>query len=260
MVERPTTQPKKSPRAPTVAGRLFILAGLVGAAVLVYQFFGDQLTLAALAEKESQFRAWQSSRPFLVFGIAFATYTIITGLSLPFAGIMSLAFAWFFGFWPALILISFASTAGATFAFLTSRYLFRDHIQTRFSGRLHAFNAALRAEGAFYLFTLRLIPAVPFVVINIVMGLTPMRVRTYWWVSQLGMLPGTAVYVYAGSRFPDLNTLARQGASGILTPQLVTAFVLLGMFPIIVRRIVGRFRRGRRTGQSSPSTETHTAE
>ena len=107
---------------------------------------------------------------------------------------------------------------------------------------LNAFNANLEKEGAFYLFTLRLIPAVPFFVINVVMGLTPMKTRTFWWVSQIGMLAGTVVYVYAGSSVPDLATLAENGASGILTPQLFAAFCVLGLFPLAARRLLAQFK------------------
>jgi uncharacterized membrane protein YdjX (TVP38/TMEM64 family) len=114
----------------------------------------------------------------------------------------------------------------------------RDAIQTRFGDRLAKFNEALEREGAFYLFTLRLIPAVPFFVINVVMGLTPLRVTTYWWVSQVGMLPGTAAYVYAGTSVPDLQTLATQGVSGIISPQLLSAFVVLGLLAIVIKKVL----------------------
>ena len=124
-------------------------------------------------------------------------------------------------------------------AFLLSRFLFRDTIQSKFGDRLASFNQSLEKEGPFYLFTLRLIPAVPFFVINAVMGLTPIKTRTFWWVSQLGMLAGTFVYVYAGSSVPNLQTLADKGINAVFTPQQMTqiigAFVLLGVFPLIVR-------------------------
>ena len=202
----------------------------------------DELTLARLAERESQFRDFQQQQPILVYFAAFAVYVLVTGLSLPGAAAMTLLIGWLFGFWRAAILVSFASTAGATIAFLLSRYLFGDAIQDRFGDRLEKFNAALDREGAFYLFTLRLIPVVPFFVINVVMGLTRIRVFTYWWVSQIGMLPGTCVYVYAGSTVPDLETLAARGAGEILSTQLIVAFVLLGVFPLVAKRLVQRFR------------------
>ena len=120
---------------------------------------------------------------------------------------MTLVVAWYFGFWKGLVLVSFASTCGATLAFLLSRYLLRDIIQSKFGERLKTFNESLDREGAFYLFTLRLIPAVPFFVINVVMGLTRIRTTTFWWISQVGMLAGTCVYVYAGSNIPSLSQL-----------------------------------------------------
>ena len=122
--------------------------------------------------------------------------------------------------------------------------MFRDAVQSRFGDRLRAFNEALARDGAVYLFTLRLIPAVPFFVINLVMGLTPLRAATFWWVSQVGMLPGTAVYVYAGSAVPDLQLLAERGLGGIVSPQVLAAFVLLGVFPLLVRTIMRRLRPG----------------
>lgn len=202
----------------------------------------DELTLARLAERESQFRDFQQQQPILVYFAAFAVYVLVTGLSLPGAAAMTLLIGWLFGFWRAAILVSFASTAGATIAFLLSRYLFGDAIQDRFGDRLEKFNAALDREGAFYLFTLRLIPVVPFFVINVVMGLTRIRVFTYWWVSQIGMLPGTCVYVYAGSTVPDLETLAARDTGEILSLQLVIAFVLLGIFPLVAKWTLQRFR------------------
>ncbi len=220
--------------------------GLVSATVaLGYVQFGSQLKLESLAQREVALREYQQAHPILVFGIAFLIYVAVTGLSLPGATVLSLVYGWYFRLLPAIVLVSFASTAGATIAFLLSRYLFRDTIQAKFGDRLAAFNWALKREGAFYLFTLRLIPAVPFFVINVVMGLTPILVRTYWVVSQLGMLPGTVLYVYTGSTVPDLKTLSEQGASGILSPQMFIAFALLGLFPIVVKKIVERFRSGR---------------
>lgn len=148
-------------------------------------------------------------------------------------------YGWYFGFTQGMILVSFASTLGATIAFLLSRYLFRDAIMARFGDRLTNFNQSLEREGPFYLFTLRLIPAVPFFVVNAVMGPTPLKTRTFWWVSQIGMLAGTAVFVYAGSSVPNLTTLADKGVNAAFSPtqmtQIIVAFVLLGVFQLIAR-------------------------
>lgn len=212
---------------------------LIGVAAIVgYLQLGDTLTLENLAAQEAELKAYQLEHPLLVYGAAFAIYVAVTGLSLPGATVLTLTCGWFFGLWRGILLVSFASTTGATVAFLVSRYLLREPIQSRFGERLATFNQSLEREGAFYLFMLRLIPAVPFFVINVVMGLTPLRARTFWWVSQLGMLPGTAVYVYAGSSVPDLTTLADKGVGGILSPQLMVAFVLLGVMPLVLRKLV----------------------
>ena len=224
--------------------RLGVLLAVAAVAVAGYLRFGDALSLAAIAEQEAALRDYQQAHPWLVYGAAFLVYVAVTGLSLPGAAVLTLVFGWYFDFLRAVVLVSFASTTGASLAFLLSRYVFRDAVQSRFGGRLRAFNDALARDGALYLFTLRLVPAVPFFVINLVMGLTPLRVGTFWWVSQVGMLPGTAVYVYAGSAVPDLQVLSERGLGGIVSPQVLAAFVLLGVFPLLVRTIMRRFRPG----------------
>ncbi|MDA0283218.1 MAG: TVP38/TMEM64 family protein [Planctomycetota bacterium] len=235
--------PKKSSVIKFVVLLLVATAAGVG-----FWNFGDAISFQNLVSRETAIRRFQEDNPILVYAAAFGVYVAVTGLSLPGASVLTLAYAWFFGFGPGLVLVSFSSTAGATTAFLISRYLLRDSIQSRFGERLASFNEALSREGAFYLFTMRLIPAIPFFVINVVMGLTPVRVFTFWWVSQVGMLPGTIVYVYTGSRVPDLKTLANEGASGVLTWDLLVAFVVLGLFPITIRKLMNV---GRSSGKSS---------
>ncbi len=222
--------------------KLFVLAAVVTAVVNGYAQYGDALTLNNLAQRETELRDYQQQHPVLVYGLAFGIYVAVTGLSLPGATVLTLVYAWYFGLIRGVVMVSFASTMGATLAFLLSRYLLRETIQNRFGEKLTAFNRNLEKEGAFYLFTLRLIPAVPFFVINVVMGLTPMKTRTFWWVSQVGMFPGTIVFVYAGSSVPDLTTLAEQGASGILSPQLLAAFVVLGLFPLAAKKLLARIK------------------
>lgn len=239
------TEPEHKPldAAPSRSSGKWVKLGLL-AAVLVtiavgYAQFGDSLSLGSLATREAELRQYQEDYPVLVYGIAFLIYVAVTGLSLPGAAGLTLLFGWYFGVWRGVVLVSFASTTGATLAFLLSRFLFRDAIQRRFGDRLDKFNQALEREGPFFLFTLRLVPAVPFFVINAVMGLTPIRTRTFWWVSQLGMLAGTAVYVYAGSSVPSLQALADDGIKAVFTAsqimQIVIAFVLLGLFPLSAR-------------------------
>jgi len=219
--------------------KLTVIAVVGSVMGILYSQFGSQLSLQSLAERESELRAFQSQHPVLVFGIAFLIYVTVTGMSLPGAAALTLVYGWYFGFTKALALVSFASTLGATIAFLLSRYLFRDAIMKRFGDRLTKFNESLEREGSFYLFTLRLIPAIPFFIVNAVMGLTPLKTRTFWWVSQIGMLAGTAVFVYAGSSVPDLATLAEKGVNAAFSPtqmmQIVAAFVLMGAFPLIAR-------------------------
>lgn len=230
------------PKAHPLVKPGFLLA-IVLAAVAGFLQFGDAFSLDFLISKEEALQKFKLDHPWLIAGVVFLIYVAATGLSLPGAAILTPVVAWFFGFWQGFLLVSFASTAGATLAFLISRFLLRDSIELRFGERLKKFNDALEREGAFYLFTLRLIPVVPFFVINLVMGLTALKTRTFWWVSQMGMLPGTAVYVYAGSRFPSLQKLADEGAGGILTPQIIIAFVILGIFPIAVKKLMAKFRK-----------------
>ncbi len=239
-MSKKVSKPIVSPDATPGFGKKLVLFVLVASVALaVYLLFGDALTLKNLAQQEARLRAFQADHPVLVYNIAFLVYVVVTGLSLPGAAVLSLVYGWYFGWVRGVILVSFASTSGATLAFLLSRFLFRDAIQTRFGNRLEKFNRALEREGSFFLFTLRLIPAVPFFVINAVMGLTPIRTRTFWWVSQLGMLPGTIVYIYAGSSVPSLQALAEKGVGAAFSPaqltQIVLAFALLGLFPLVVR-------------------------
>ena len=235
--------------------KLLVVTLIAAAGSIGYLLFRDVLTLQSLAAREAELRDLQQNHAVLVSGLAFLVYVAVTGLSLPGAVVLTLACGWFFGFWRGVLLVSFASTTGATVAFLVSRFLLRDSIQKRFGDRLATFHRALEREGAFYLFMLRLIPAVPFVVINMVRGLTPVRTYTYWWVSQLGMLPGTAVYVYAGASVPDLATLAERGVRGILSPQLFAAFALLGIVPLVLKKIVQRFRPASATQNTVSSDE-----
>ncbi len=227
--------------------KALVLIAIVGVIATVSIRYREVLTLENLSLYESQLRDAQQRRPLAVYGGAFLLYVLATGLSLPGAAVLTLAYGWYFGAAKGIPLVSFASTAGATLAFILSRYLFRDAIQRRFGDRLTSFNEALERDGPFFLFTLRLIPAVPFFVINAVMGLTPIRTWTFWWVSQLGMLAGTAVYVYAGASVPSLNRLADEGVGAVFSPaqlaQITGAFVLLGVFPLGVRFALRKWRR-----------------
>jgi len=212
-------------------------------ATVAYSQFGDRLSLDYLAQRETQLRSVQQSAPLLTVVVAIALYVAMAGLSLPGATALTLVFGWYFGFLQGLGIVSFGSTAGATIAFLLSRYFLRDWVERSMQKRLAAINAALEREGALYLFTLRLIPAVPFFVVNALMGLTKIRATTFWWVSQLGMLPGTAAYVYAGSTVPSLDVLAKKGVGQVFSWQLVLAFAILSLFPLILKKLVSAFAR-----------------
>jgi len=243
----PERPPEVAPPGPKPRRWLkpLVFALVAAAAALGYWQFGDALSLENLAARETELRDAKAAAPLLVFAAGFVLYVAVTGLSLPGAAVLTLASGWFFGVWQGILLVSFASTSGATLAFLFSRYLFRDAIRRKFGERLEKFNAALEQEGPFYLFTLRLIPVVPFFVINLVMGLTPIRTWTFWWVSQLGMLAGTAVYVYAGAAVPSLGELAKDGIGGILSLRVLVAFAILGLFPITVKKTMA-WARSRR--------------
>ncbi|WP_369920129.1 FAD-dependent oxidoreductase [Marinomonas polaris] len=191
------------------------------------------LTLEGLKSGLTQFDAWRDESPLLVGGAFLLLYVVVTALSLPGAAIMTLAAGALFGLAWGTLIVSFASSIGATLAFLVSRYLLQDTVQKRFGDRLKAFNEGIARDGAFYLFTLRLVPIFPFFLINLLMGLTTIRALTFYWVSQVGMFAGTLVYVNAGTQLGQLESL-----SGILSPSLLLSFVLLGLFPLIAKKIV----------------------
>lgn len=219
-----------------------LLAVVVGVGGTLYWLLRDILSLEYLASREAQMRAWQVDSPMIVAMVAFAVYVAVAGLSLPGATALTLVCGWYFGFWQGLLVVSFGSTGGAMVAFLISRYLLRDWVKNRMQERISRIDQAFEREGAFYLFTLRLIPAVPFFIINAVMGLTKIRAATFWWVSQLGMLPGTAAYVYAGSTVPSLQSLVDEGVGGILRWQMLLAFAILGILPLAIKKTVTRLR------------------
>lgn len=222
-----------------------VLVLVIAIAAFAFWRFGDQLTIESLAAREGGLRGTQDAHPWLFAAAAVFVYVVVAALSLPGAAILTIAFGWLFGFWQGTVLVSIASTTGATLAFLFSRFVFRDTIREKFGERIAAINESFEREGAFYLFTLRLVPAVPFFVINLVMGLTPIRTWTFWWVSQLGMLGGTAVYVYAGASVPTLAELAERGLKGIASPQVIVAFALLGIFPLVAKKLITRLKTKR---------------
>ncbi|MEO0871240.1 MAG: TVP38/TMEM64 family protein, partial [Pseudomonadota bacterium] len=204
--------------------KLVIIAAI---ALLIAAYFvfdlGTYLTLDGIKQVAADASGFYEDNPAIVLAVFFAIYVAVTAASLPGAAIMTLAAGALFGLVTGTILVSFASTLGATLAFLASRYVLRDTMESRFGERLKGINAGLERDGAFYLFTLRMIPAVPFFVINLVFGLTRIKTWTFAWVSQVGMLLGTIVYVNAGTQLAQIDSL-----SGIASPEVLGSFVLLG--------------------------------
>jgi pyruvate/2-oxoglutarate dehydrogenase complex dihydrolipoamide dehydrogenase (E3) component/uncharacterized membrane protein YdjX (TVP38/TMEM64 family) len=217
---------------------------IVGVLILLAAFFaldlGRYLSLDYLKSSQSALESLYAEQPLLVIGSYFAIYVAVTALSIPGAVIMTLAGGAIFGTLWGTVIVSFASSLGATLAFLAARFVLRDSVEARFGNRLAEFNKGIEKEGAFYLFTLRLVPLVPFFVINLLMGLTKMKTLTFYGVSQLGMLAGTAVYVNAGTQLAQLESL-----QGILSPGLIGSFVLLGVFPLLARKVT-EFLKGRK--------------
>ena len=213
------------------------LALLAALAVMVALFFwfdlGRYFSLDYAKSAQGKFAALYAAQPLLVIGAFFAAYVAVAALSLPGAAILTLVAGAIFGLVVGTVLVSFASSIGATLAMLVSRYILRDSVQGRFGKLLADVDRGIEREGAFYLFTLRLVPLFPFFVVNLVMGLTKMPARSFYWVSQLGMLAGTLVFVNAGTQLAQINSLG-----GILSPALIGSFVLLGIFPLIAKKIV----------------------
>lgn len=215
---------------------ILVIIALALAAFFTFDL-SQYLNFSYLKENQLRFSQYYEANPILVSVGFFIIYIVSTALSIPGATLLTLIGGAIFGFVWGLILISFASTIGATLAFLVARFLLRDSVQTRFDRQLNKINSGIEKEGAFYLFTLRLVPAFPFFMINLLMGLTTIKTSTFYWVSQIGMLAGTMVYVNAGTQLGQLES-----ASGILSLPLIISFTLLGVFPFIAKRSVSMFQ------------------
>ena len=211
--------------------RLILAVVLVVAAFALWRsgLLGE-LSLEALKARQDALQAWTAANPWYAAGAFFVLYVVVTGLSLPGAAVLTLAAGALFGLLEGTLLASFASSIGATLAFLASRFVFRDALRDKYGERLRTFDEGIARNGAYYLFTLRLVPVFPFFVINLLAGLTALKARTFYWVSQAGMLPGTIAYVYAGTQLARIRE-----PSDILSPGLIGAFALLGFLPLIMR-------------------------
>lgn len=220
------------------AKKLMILVGIAAAAAAIYKSgLLDMLSLDYIKSSQAEFAKSYADNPALVLGVFFVIYVIATALSLPGAAVLTLAGGGLFGFWIGTLVVSFASTIGATFACAGSRFILRDWVEKKFGDKIAPINKGVEQEGAFYLFTLRLVPIFPFFMINLVLGITKMPLRTFFFVSQIGMLAGTMVFVNAGKELAKLDSL-----SGILSPSLIGSFVILGVFPIAIKKLVEKFR------------------
>jgi pyruvate/2-oxoglutarate dehydrogenase complex dihydrolipoamide dehydrogenase (E3) component/uncharacterized membrane protein YdjX (TVP38/TMEM64 family) len=235
------TSPVSPARAGAGRGKVVLILVLAAAVAAFFLFdLGRYFSLDALKAQQAELSAFVERQPAVAIGGFFLVYVAVTALSLPGAAIMTLAAGAIFGLLLGTLVVSFASAIGASLAFLSSRYVLRDWVRSRFGKRLGAIDRGIASDGAFYLLTLRLIPAVPFFLINLSMGLTAMRLATFYIVSQIGMLAGTLVYVNAGTQLAAIET-----TGDILSPALIGSFVLLGLFPLIAKAAIGWWKRRR---------------
>lgn len=222
----------------TILKKISIIAVIL-CVIIAFKAFGldEYLTLSYIKESQALFEKIYDEKPIRVIASYAIIYVLMTSLSLPGAAVLTIAGGALFGLLTGTVVVSFASTIGATLACIVSRFMLRDWVQAKFGERIKKVNDGVEQEGPFYLFTVRLIPVFPFWMVNILMGLTKMPLRTFYWVSQVGMLPGTLVYVNAGKELAQIDSL-----SGILSPGLIISFVLLGIFPIATKKLIALYK------------------
>ena len=221
--------------------KVLLIVALVGVIAAFFAFDLQQYaTLDYIKQQQHTLLAYYQNNTFKVLAVFGLVYVLVTAASLPAATVLTLLGGALFGLPVGLIMVSFSSAIGATLAFLMARFLVRDYVQKKYSKQLSNINAGFEREGAFYLFALRLVPAFPFFMINVLMALMPIKTWTFYWVSQLGMLAGTAVYVYAGTQLAQIESL-----SDIASLPLLIAFTLLGLFPLIAKKLVKFMRKGK---------------
>ena len=231
------------PRFFTV-GRVLLLL-LIASAIAAFFLAGwhHEFSFESIKHRRDWLKHEVEQHLIITAAVYFGVYLAVAALSLPVSTAVSLVGGFLFDFWLGVLLVSFASTTGSTLAFLSSRYLFRDFVQRRFARWLDAANRGLEKDGPYYLLTLRLVPLVPFFIVNLVMGLSRMPARTFWWVSQLGMLPATCIYVNAGKQLGDINS-----PQDIVSLRLLLSLALLGLAPLVFRWLVN-WGRGRLAGK-----------
>ncbi|MDW7771469.1 MAG: TVP38/TMEM64 family protein [Desulfobulbaceae bacterium] len=229
-------------KPPQGLAKKLIIAGIILLLIILFKAAGlDQyLALSFLKQQQADLIQLYMENRVAVIAAYMLVYILVTSLSLPGAAVMSLAGGGIFGLAVGTVIVSFASTIGATLACLIARYLLRDWVQSRFGDKLKKINAGMEREGGFYLFSLRLVPIFPFFIINLAMGLTSIRMVTFYWVSQIGMLPATIVYVNAGKELAGIESPA-----GILSPDLIFSFVLIGLLPLISKKLLDLYKKRR---------------
>jgi uncharacterized membrane protein YdjX (TVP38/TMEM64 family) len=215
----------------------------ISIAAFFYYDAGQYLSLEYIKNTQNQLLTYYNNSPFIVILVFFLFYVVVTALSLPGATIMTLSAGMLFGLTWGVVIVSFASTIGASLAFIISRFILYSSIQEKYADKLDKINKGIKKEGAFYLFALRLVPLFPFFLINIIMGVTQIRLWTFFWVSQVGMFLGTIVYVYAGTELAKVNTLG-----DIVSIRLLVAFSILGLFPIVTKRLLEYVRIRKNNG------------
>ncbi len=236
------TKKGQSAQKMLVAGVILLLI------ILFYQFdLAQYFSLEYIKASQERFALAYQNHPWLVIAAYMGIYIVMAALSLPGAAVLTLLGGALFGMVTGTIAVSFASTVGATLACAVARFILRDWVQHKIGEKLEVIHTGIEQEGAWYLLTMRLIPMFPFWLVNLALGLTRMPISTFYWVSQLGMLPGTVIYVFAGRQLGQIDSL-----SGILSPGVVAAFVLLGLFPIMVKKVVAWYQVRR------PSHKTRT--
>jgi uncharacterized membrane protein YdjX (TVP38/TMEM64 family) len=223
----------------TVRHKLIVFVVFIVALGILYYVLHDYLTLETVVDHETRLRNFVVTYPVRAFALAFVLYVLMSFI--PATTGKSIVYGWLFGFWSALVQVNFALTVTAILSLLFSRYVFRDAVQSRFGFYLDRFNRAMGRDGAYLVITLRLLHA-PYTFVNYAMGATPIRTKTFWWSTQLGMLPSNIVFVLAGAQLPTLAELAKHGVHSVLTWQIVAAFALLSVFPLLIHWLVKRIR------------------
>lgn len=230
--------PRQIEASPWLKTWAFRAAWIAGVALLMTAAFwecSECFSLDYLASQEGALRSFQDQHPYLLYAIVFVVYTIGFAIGLPLAALMTIVVGWFFDFIPALILSSIGSSLGAAITFLASRYFFRERMQAWLGSTMEKFQHELEDNAPFYLFISRLIPQIPFILVNLVMGLSSIRLRTFFWVSQLAMLPVLIVFVWIGNSLPSLHTIAADGVSSVVSWQLMLGIAAMGIVPLLIR-------------------------